>query len=67
MQNLENALSENDYQPLQDLYIGGTYHDYYRAKKSSDNPEFGTHFYYRGLKAACNSSSSYMELESPIY
>ncbi|CAE5967560.1 unnamed protein product [Arabidopsis arenosa] len=45
--NIEVALSENDFQPLQNLTVGGSHPDYYRAKKSN-NPELGTHFYYGG-------------------
>ncbi|CAA7038120.1 unnamed protein product [Microthlaspi erraticum] len=47
MRNLEVAFSENDFQPLQELYVGGTHLDYYQARKSH-NHELGTHFYYGG-------------------
>lgn len=47
MCNIQIALSENDFQPIQDLLVGGSHPEYYRAKKSN-NPELGTHFYYGG-------------------
>lgn len=43
MRNLEIALSENDFQPLQDLEVGATQPEYYRAKKLNN-----TYFYYGG-------------------
>lgn len=35
MRNLEIALSENALEPLEDLFVGTTHPDYYRAKKSN--------------------------------